>query len=231
MASIASIRKERHPAALYFPVVTTLLLTSSLLAFSDNLFTDVHQPSNSDPQMVVHGLFAAAWVSLFAVQAWLIYLRKITAHRKLGQTVFVVAVGLVISTLYLFISKFHGWAAMEPEVLANRLLLPVFVICAALAWQRRNRADWHKRLLLVGTMALLEPVLARTYDPLTGWMLPAKMSEALDTALFVSYLFGTWLAFLGSLWLYDRAVIGRIHPVTLAGSAAIVAFNAVAYLS
>ena len=231
MASNAAMRIERRPWALYFPMVTTLLLGLSLLAFSDNLFTDVHQPSNSDPQMVVHGLFAAAWVSLFAVQAWLIYLRKIAAHRKLGQTVFVVAAGLVMSTLYLFVSKFRGWAAMEPEVLANRLLLPVFVICAALAWQRRNRADWHKRLLLVGTIALLDPVLARIYDPLTGWMLPAKMSEALDTALFLSYLFGIWLAFLGSLWLYDRAVIGRIHPVTLGGSAAIVALNAVAYLS
>ena len=231
MTSTVTMRIERRPAALYFPIMTTLLLVLSLLAFSDNLVTDVHQPSNSDPQMAVHGLFAAAWVSLFAVQAWLIYLRKIAAHRKLGQAVFVVGIGLVLSTLYLFVSKFHGWAAMEPEVLANRLLLPVFVICAGLAWQRRNRADWHKRLLLVGTMALLEPVLARTYDPLTGWMLPATMSEALDTALFLSYLFGTWLAFLGSLWLYDRATFGRIHPVTLAGTAAVVALNAVAYLS
>ena len=230
MATIAAPRTVRRPGALYFPAITTLLFGLSLMAFADNLFTDVHQPSNSDPQMIIHGLFGAAWVSLFAVQAWLIYFGRIAAHRCLGRWAFKVAVGLIVTTLYLFISKFRGWAAMEPEVLANRLLLPVFVICASLAYARRNRPDWHKRLLLIGTMALLEPVLARIYDPLTGPFLPAKMSETLDTMLYLGYLFGGWLLLIGSLWFYDRRVLGRIHSVTMAGSAAIVALNAVAYL-
>ena len=230
MATVAMSRAIRRPGALYFPVVTTLLLGLSLLAFADNLFTDVHQPSNSDPQMVVHGLFGAAWVGLFAIQAWLIYFGRIALHRQLGQWVFLVGAGLVLSTLYLFVSKFHGWAAMEPEVLANRLLLPVFVVCAGLAYTRRNRRDWHKRLLLIGTMALLEPVLARIYDPLTGPFLPAKMSETLDTLLYLSYLSSSWLALIGSLWLYDRVTLGRIHRVTLVGSGAIVAINVLVYL-
>lgn len=230
MATFAAPRVGRRPGALYFPVVTTLLLGLSLLAFADNLFTDVHQPSNSDPQMIVHGLFGAAWVSLFAAQAWLIYFGRIAAHRRFGRWVFAVAAGLVLTTLYLFVTKFHGWAAMEPEVLANRLLLPVFAICAALAYARRNRVDWHKRLLLIGTMALLEPVLARIYDPLIGPFLPAVMSKTLDTLLFLGFLFGSWLALIGSLWLYDRLVLGRIHRVTMVGSAAIVAINAMVYL-
>lgn len=230
MATIAMQRAARRPGALYFPIVTTLLLFLSVLAFADNLFTDVHQPSNSDPQMVVHGLFAAAWVSLFAAQAWLIYLGRIDVHRRLGNWVLIAGAGLVLSTLYLFVSKFHGWAAMEPEVLANRLLLPVFVVCAVLAYTRRSRPDWHKRLLLIGTMALLEPVLARIYDPLFGPLLPAKMSEPLDTFLFLSFLFTSWLGLIGSLWLYDRLVIGRVHRVTIVGSGAIVAINALVYL-
>jgi hypothetical protein len=171
------------------------------VAISDNLFTNVGQPSNSDPQMVIHGLFAAAWVALFAAQAWLINLRRISAHRRVGRIGFVAGVGMALSTVYLFYSKFRGFAAMDGEVLANRLLLPVFVVCFVLAWRRRNRADWHKRLLLVGTMALLEPVLARIYDPLFGWLLPVRMDPALDMALFLA---------------------GCIHPLaaTIAGSAA-----------
>ena len=230
MAETVVQRSARRPGAWYFPIVTTLLVGLSVLAFADNLFTDVDQPSNSDPQMVVHGIFGAAWVSLFAAQAWLIFFGRIALHRRLGRWVFVVAAGMVLSTVYLFVSKFHGWAAMEPEVLANRLLLPVFVICAALAYARRDLPDWHKRLLLIGTMALLEPVLARIYDPLFGPLLPAKMSEALDTALFLSFLFGSWLWLIGSLWLYDRHVLGRIHRVTMLGSGAIVAINAFVYL-
>lgn len=230
MPTTAVPRSGGRPGVLYFPVLTTLLVGLSVLAFADNLFTDVHQPSNSDPQMVVHGLFAAAWVSLFAAQAWLIYFGRIAAHRRLGRWVFAVAAGLVLSTGYLFVSKFHGWAAMDPEVLANRLLLPVFVICAALAYTRRNRPDWHKRLLLIGTMALLEPILVRIYDPLFDPLLPAKMSETLDTLLYLSFLFTSWLALIGSLWLYDRVVLGRFHRVTMVGSGTIVAINAFVYL-
>ena len=230
MLPAAPLQIDRRPAALYFPVVTSLLLLLSLIAFSDNLFTDPGQPSNSDPKMVVHGLFAAAWVGLFALQAWLINLRRISAHRRIGRIGFIVGTGMALSTIYLFYARFRGFAAMSPEVMANRLLLPVFAVCFVLAWQRRNRPDWHKRLLLVGSMALLEPVLARVYDPVLGWMLPPKLDPVLDMALFLSYLFGVWAALLGSLWFYDRAVLGRIHPVTWSASGAIASLNGLAYL-
>ena len=119
MATIAVPRAGRRPGALYFPIMTTLLACLSFMAFADNLITDVHQESNSDAALVVHGLFAGAWVILFAAQAWLIYFGRVAAHRRLGQWAFAVAAGLIVTTLYLFVRKFHGWAAMEPEVLAN----------------------------------------------------------------------------------------------------------------
>ncbi|MFM5884917.1 MAG: hypothetical protein ACKOQ3_06265 [Novosphingobium sp.] len=230
MATRAAQRPPRRPGALYFPVVTTLLVGLSFMAFWDNLVTDVGQPSNSDPKMVVHALFAAAWVIAFAAQAWLVYLGRIAVHRRIGQWIFAIGGAMVLSTLYLFIAKFRGFAAMEPEVIANRLLMVVFVVCNVLAYLRRSRPDWHKRLLLVGTMALLEPVLARLYDPLFGPFLPKVMSETTDMALFLTYLFGVWLAFLSSLALYDRRIIGRVHPATLGGSGAIAACNVAAFL-
>lgn len=230
MATVPARPSHGRPGALYFPVMTLLLVMLSFLAFADNLITDVGQPSNSDPKMIVHALFSAAWVIAFAVQAWLVYLGRIAAHRRIGQWIFAIAAGMVLSTLYLFIAKFRGFAAMDPEVIANRLLMAVFVVCTWLAYARRSRPDCHKRLLLVGTMALLEPILARIYDPLIGPFLPAVMSATTDMALFLTYLFGVWLAFLGSLALYDRRVIGRVHPVTLGGSGAIVACNVAAFL-
>lgn len=230
MASIASDGIARRSTPIYFPVITTLILVLSIGAFSDNLFTDVGQPSNRDPKMVVHGVFGLAWAALFATQAWLVNVRRVSLHRRLGQAGFVVAIGLAATTLYLFYDKFRGWAAMSPEVLANRLLLPVFVVCVALAYVRRTRPDWHKRLLLVGTMALLEPVLARLYDPLFGWAIPAGIDRALDQALFLTYLFSAWAVIVGSLWLHDRAVMRRVHPVTLGGAGAILLINCIAYL-
>lgn len=230
MATLAAPRATRRPGALYFPVMTTLLACLSFMAFTDNLITDVHQESNSDPALVIHGLIAGAWVILFAAQAWLIYLGRIATHRRLGNWTFAVGAGLIVTTLYLFVRKFHGWAEMEPEVLANRLLMPIFIVCVALAYARRNRPDWHKRLLLIGTLALLEPITARVYDPTFGLLVPLGISKAVDEALFLTYLFGSWALLVGSLWWYDRITLRRIHPVTLAGSGAIAAANAVAYL-
>lgn len=231
MSTRAALQPGRRAGALYFPLITLLFVVLSFVAFADNLFTDIHQPSNSDPQMVIHGLFAAVWVILLSAQSWLAYSGKIDLHRRIGPWGFAAAAGMALTTLYLFASKFRGWAAMTPEVLANRLLLPVFVVCAVWAFAGRRRPDWHKRLLLVGTFALAEPVLARVYDPLFGPFLPVSIDPVLDERLFLSFLFGSWLALLASLWCYDRRVIGRFHPVTLGGSAAIVVANAVAYLS
>ena len=39
----------------YFSVTSALLLFLSVVAFSDNLFTDVGQASNHDPKFVIHG--------------------------------------------------------------------------------------------------------------------------------------------------------------------------------
>jgi hypothetical protein len=230
VSTIAADNTLRRRTPLFFPVMTTLLWALSIGAFSDNLFTDVGQPSNRDPKMVVHGLFGLAWASLFATQAWLVNVRRVSLHRRMGQATFLVAIGLTVTTLYLFYDGFRGWAAMVPETLANRLLLPVFVVCVALAYVRRTRPDWHKRLLLIGTMALLEPVLARLYDPLFAWAIPVGIDKALDQALFLTYLFSTWALLVGSMWLHDRATIHRIHPVTLAGSGAILLANGIAYL-
>lgn len=230
MANATSIRIDRRLVALYFPVVASLLLVMALGAFSDNLFTDVHQPSNSDPQMIVHGLFAALWVGLLAAQAWLVNLRLIAVHRKLGQYAFIVAGGMALSTAYLFYSRFKGFAAMEPTVIANRLLLPVFIVCAVLAWRNRLRPDWHKRLLLIGTLALQAPVLDRLYDPVIGWAIPVTIDKALDETLFLIIRYVVWAALVFSLWFYDRAVLGRIHPVTLWGSGAIASLIALSHL-
>ena len=231
MARQAQLRIDRRPTALYFPAVTTLLLMLSLVAFSDNLFTDIHQPSNSDPQMIIHGLFAASWMALLATQAWLVNLRIVELHRRIGPYAFLAGAGMALTTAYLFYSRFKGFAAMEAEVIANRLLLPVFIASAWLAWRNRRRPDWHKRLLLVGTFALLEPITARIYDPLFGWAIPLDIDKTLDDQIFLIYLFGTWAALLASLWWYDRAVAGRIHPVTKWGGGAIAAMNAIAYMA
>ncbi len=157
----------------YFSVVSVLLLFLSLVAFSDNLITDVGQPSNRDPKFIVHGLFGLAWYVLLAVQANLVRTRRVATHRRLGIATFCVAIGVTLSTLYIFVVIWKGWDRMAVDVRANRLLLPGYAVYMLLAWTRRRQPDWHKRLILAGTFLMLGPVLSRSYDPLiVSWMEP-----------------------------------------------------------
>lgn len=208
------------PRSAYFARVSLLLLALSLIAFSDNLFTNIGQPSNRDPKFIVHGLFGLAWSVLLALQANLAHRRQLRLHKRLGIAAFVVALGVTLSTVYLFVVLWKGWAAMAPEVRANRLLLPGFALCVLLAWHWRSRPDWHKRLIFSASFLMLGPVLSRVYDPLiVSWMEPLfpVFSAQVDEVGFQLFFWGSWIGFFLSLAVHDLRTLRRPHPVTLAG--------------
>ena len=97
----------------YFSIVSVLMLFLGVVAFSDNLFTDIGQPSNRDPKFIVHGVFGLTWYVLLATQANLVRVRNLRLHRRLGIATFVVAIGVTLSTLYLFVVLWKGWANMR----------------------------------------------------------------------------------------------------------------------
>ena len=215
----------------YFEATAWLLLGLTLVAFGDNLVTDIGQPSNSDPKFIVHGLFCGAWMVLLIVQSRYVRIRKIASHRKLGDAFgkFIV-IGAIVSTIWLFIVAFKGFAAMSPEVKTNRLMLAGFGFCIWLAYRQRYRADHHKRLIFVGTFFLLDPILARVFDPM---LVPFEgmITEPVVEALFLPWLYSLWSAFFGSLLAYDWMVAQRPHPVTLAGIGWFALVAAVAWLT
>lgn len=230
----ATARGPRFDAAraarrYYFPAVFIVLFALSIAAFWDNLFTDVGQPSNSDPKMIVHAAFAALWMLTLVLQSVFIRSGNIRLHRKLGTAGFLAAAGVIASTVYLFAVKWTGWALMEPETKANRLLLPAFAIFILLAYRNRRRPEIHKRLVLAGTLFLLEPILARLYDPYLVPVLPDAVNRW-DAVSYLVYLAGTWSAFYASLLVYDRLLLRRPHPVSLSGFALAIALNGYAYL-
>ncbi len=187
----------------YFSAVSALLLILAVIGFSDNLFTDVRQPSNSDPKFVVHGLFWFAWLGIFTAQTSLVRVGDIRRHRRLGVAGMLVAIGVTLSTLYVFAAVWNGWDAMPVHVKANRLFLPCFSLCVFLAWRNRRRSDWHKRLLYIGTVFVQLPILDRTAN---HFPVPWE-----------AFMLVVWNGLLLSLFAYDWAVGKRIHPATWIG--------------
>ena len=109
-----------------------------------------------------------------------------------------------------------------PHIKANRILLPSFSLWILLAYLNRGRPVLHKRFVYTGTLFLLEPILSRAFDPIVLPLLP-PMPESQVDLIFYYYLAITWSAFFLSLLVYDRLVLRRVHPLSAASFAWVLA--------
>ena len=131
----------------YFQVVSILLLVLSLIAFSDNLITDMGQESNSDPKFIIHGLIMFAWFIIFVVQANFIRKGNYTAHIKWGVAGMITAIGVFLSTVYVFIAIYKGWDATPFYAKANRIFMLSFAVLVLLGYLNRQNGTKHKRYI------------------------------------------------------------------------------------
>lgn len=205
----------------YFATISATLLVLSIWGFSDNLFWDIGQPSNSDPKFVVHGLFCLAWLVIFFSQSMLVANRNVALHRKLGLVGFVIAIGTIISTVYLFAVIWKGWENMAPFVKANRVLFASYAVCVFWAFYLRRKSAWHKRLLLVGTLFMMEPMLSRVFGTAEITILKGMSDSQLDFYWYV-VVFSIWALLFLSLFAHDWLTIRRFHKVTIWGAAWII---------
>lgn len=185
----------------YYPIVSTLLFVLSVIAFSDNLFTDISQESNSDPKFIVHGLFMFAWFGTFVAQSYFIARKKYEVHMRWGKVGFVLAIGVFLSTLYVFIAIFKGWDAMEPFVKTNRLLMLSFATFILLAYRYRKDRIKHKRFIFWAIVLPIEPIMGR-------------VSEVFQIDNWQLFYILVWHAFFLSFFLYDWHTLKRIHPIS-----------------
>jgi uncharacterized membrane protein YozB (DUF420 family) len=156
----------------------------------------------------LHGALATTWMLLFLSQTSLVSAGRTDLHRRLGVA------GLVVATLFVMVGYATAIAAARngvtppggPPALAF-LAVPLgtllsFAVLAAVGLSQRRHRDTHKRLMLLATIALLAPALARF-----RWFGPGGPPVAIGgTCLFVI-----------ACMAYDRAAHGRIHPAFLWG--------------
>jgi hypothetical protein len=115
----------------------------------------------------VHGVIMSAWCVLFFVQTYLVATDRVRVHRRLG------IFGAVLAFFVVGIGTYATVAATAREVrehvvrqfhflfglnLVNLLLFAIIVI---LGLALRARPEFHKRLMLMATLTLLAPAVAR----------------------------------------------------------------------
>lgn len=189
----------------YFQTVSILLLILSIIAFSDNLITDVGQESNGDPKFIIHGLLMFAWFIIFVFQTNFIRKGDYKAHMKWGIAGFVSAGLVVISTVYMLSEVYPGgWNSLKYFEKAIHLFIPSFAVLVLLGYLNRQNGNRHKRFVYMGTLLILEPILDRV----------AANLHIGNSELFVILV---WNGLFLSLFVYDWLTMGKIHRISWMG--------------
>jgi hypothetical protein len=163
----------------------------------------------------VHGLVFTSWILLFLTQTTLVAARRTDIHRRLGVFGGVLAALVVIVGTTTAIIRVKQGATVPGVPPLSFLAVPlfdmvVFAILISAALYYRRRADVHKRLMTLATIALLPAPIAR---------LPLEMVR--EGGLPV--IFGLADLFLVICLIYDLIIWRKIHRATAWGGLIILA--------
>lgn len=212
-----------------FPLVLSLLMLSIVVTgFSatfflrpffwprENEFFPGHGPELPS-YLIAHGIILTAWYSLATIQAGLVANQRIMLHRRAGYIGAVLAFLIVTTTAVPMIIRdipiieTVGPASSAP----NLILLSGFVFCFVTGIAYRKRPDDHKRLMMVASVWVLPPALARLI-----------VTISLGTGLFspsISMIVGgsTALCLLASIVVHDYYKNRRLSRGSILGVASI----------
>jgi hypothetical protein len=164
-----------------------------------------------------HAAAATAWLVLMVVQPLLIAGRNRKLHRKLGWAGLVVAVLTVVLGNLAAVAAIHvGFIGLGDPLAFYAVpffAINSFAVAAFFGFLWRERAETHKRLMLLANVGIVNAAVARL--PIGAVMAGAPFT----------FTFLPDLIILAGI-VYDKIVRGRVHRVWIWGGLAMVAAQA-----
>lgn len=200
---------HRRADDFFFVSMALLILLTVFIGFARTYYLagvfHAHLPS-----LLVHfhGAIFSCWILLFITQIALVSSNRIRWHMQLGVLGIFLA-GLMVlvgfATLVGAVRR-HAVFAMGLDTLfaGDVLQLSTFALLVGWGFLARRDGPAHKRLMILGTVALLGPALAR-------WPFPFVFSSAL-------VFFGMLDAIPILLIAFDLWSSRKIHLVTISGT-------------
>ena len=166
--------------------------------------------------LFLHGIVMSAWLMLFMVQTALVEFGRTDLHRRLGIAgVALAALVLIVGVVAALDAGRRGFSP-APQVTPQMFLaiplvdMVVFAIFVGLALAKRRNSGTHKRLMLLGTVSMLTPAVARLpVDALKQGGLPA--------------FFAITVAIVIVIVVIDTVRHRRLHPAFGWGAALLIA--------
>lgn len=193
--------------------MATAFLVTTLVGFSPTYYLKsvTHAPALT-PLVHVHALVFTGWLVLLLAQSALVAAHRVDLHKRLGIAGAALASVMVPLGLFTAVAAARagrsapGLAPVELMVFPFGSILLFGAFVAAALWNRR-RPELHRRLILLATVAIMTPAIARL--PFVG--------QRPVIALLLSTLFVVAGA------VHDVRTRGRVHPLYVWGGLVILA--------
>lgn len=171
------------------------------------------------PVRHLHGIVFTLWIVLFVAQTALVAARCVSWHRRLGIAGGVLAAAMLVVGTAVAIAAARqgpvpGLAPGLPPPLVF-LVIPLgdlfaFAVLITAGLLGRRRAEFHKRFMLLATVAILPAALGRM-------VFPGGVLDFLGLPAGPPTLTGLTALFVGALLIHDLVTRGRLHAASVCG--------------
>ena len=212
---IGAQRQAKTRERMFYTGMAVAILITVFIGFSRTFYLRPYfQTQRLIPLLILHGTLFSSWIALFVTQTTLVAARRTRTHMRLGIAGGVLAALMIIVGTLTAIVRAKGPSPVPGVDPLSFLTIPlgdmlVFASLVGAAFYFRRRADTHKRLMLLATIAILPAAVAR---------LPFAFIQQYGPLAF----FGLSDLFIVPCLIYDFVTRGRPHRATVLGGALIV---------
>jgi hypothetical protein len=208
MATAVVARPKVRSDDIFFPGMALLILAIVLMGFGQSYFLAGMVRAKLPNTLVhIHGAVFVTWIFFLVLQTSLVAARKVKLHMTLGVgALILLPLMIVLGVLTVFDFIRRGSDGIPPELLLVGDLAELTLFVAFTTWGLLARRDAaaHKRLMILGTLAIMGPALDR-------FPIPHTPIETICVQIGLPLL----------LVAYDLWSRRRVHRVTIIGCALI----------
>lgn len=213
-ATLAGPWRTARGSRRFFLIMALVIAATVVFGFTLNASRYRFDVSSLPPLVHLHAGIFVAWIVFFVMQSGLVVSGSVSLHRKLGWAGAGLAVAMVVTGIAVTIGCIRRGAV--PPFFPPNLFLMVDVLgvlsffgMTAAAVALRRSPEWHRRLMLCGTIMVMSPAWGRILPmpllgPCAGWA-----------------VFGAMMIYVMAGVLYDLITTRRVHPAYLWGGGAI----------
>ena len=226
---------ERRPRTRFYLALALVCAAIAIGGFAPSYWLQLPAGTfKGAPLLHIHGALATAWVLFLISQSRLVMRGSIARHRDWG--LFGISLASVLTVVAMMVAIQSMTAKLAEgagDPVRSFLIVPMsgillFAGFTAAAVTNIRRPEWHRRFMIVGTVALLGAAMARVFFFFAvgggPGVRPGLMGAPPPPAMpLVSGLLLQLILVAGMV--HDKRRHGRIHPAWIYGFAILTAVN------